>query len=88
MTVNIFEAHKSQFFKNLISKNRIEASKRLSSVGFAGEEGNHKTLLGSPDPSRINFEVNVGKRRVRQRTAQNFIEYIFFLFIILYYFQH
>jgi len=28
-----------------ISKNRIQALKRLASVGFVGEEGNHKTLL-------------------------------------------
>ena len=31
--------------ENQNSKNRIEALKRLSSVGFVGEEGNHKTLL-------------------------------------------
>ena len=31
--------------ENRNSKNRIEALKRLSSVGFVGEEGNHKTLL-------------------------------------------
>ena len=33
------------FYENRKSKNRIEALKRLASVGFVGQEGNHKTLL-------------------------------------------